>query len=228
MNKQTTVGIVTIGQSPREDVVPEIKKLAGVEAKILECGALDGLSLSEIERLAPEQGDYVLVTRLKDGAKVRLARNKLIEKMQKCIDSLAGQGADLIIILCVGEWPKFRSQKLVVMPSELICGFTLGLMGEGGKLGVIVPTEDQIDDFKRKWSKEGVEVSVVAASAYGSTAKDESTRAADRLKESGVDLVVMDCPGYSMEVKRIVQQVTGKPVMLMRSAVAAMIRGLVS
>ena len=57
MNKKTKVGMVTIGQSPRMDVVPQIKELAGIEAEYLECGALDGLSLSEVEKLAPEGGD---------------------------------------------------------------------------------------------------------------------------------------------------------------------------
>ena len=38
MNKTTKVGIATIGQSPRTDVVPEIKKLAGVDAEYLESG----------------------------------------------------------------------------------------------------------------------------------------------------------------------------------------------
>ena len=227
MNIQATLGIATIGQSPRDDVVPEMMKLAGVKAKVLECGALDGLSLSEIESLGPEEGDYVLVTRLRDGSKVRLARSKIVDKMQKCIDSLVKRGADLVIILCVGEWPKFKSEKLIVMPSEPFIGFALGLISDEGKLGVIVPAEDQIVDFKRKWSRTVVEVSVVAASAYGPTAKEESARAAEILKESGVDLVVMDCPGYNMEAKRIVQQITGKPVLLVRTGIATQIRELV-
>ncbi len=226
MKKRATIGIATIGQSPRVDVVPELKEMAGVEGEFLECGVLDGLSLPEIEKLAPEKGQYMLVTRLSDGSHARLARDKIIEKMQKCIDSLVDQGADLVIVLCVGEWPKFRSEKLVVTPSEPLCGFALGPLREGDTLGLIVPADDQIDDFKGKYRKDGVDVVALAASPYGPTAKDENIRAAETLKERDVDLVVMDCPGYTMEVKDAVQGITEKPVITVRSAIAAMIKQL--
>lgn len=227
MNRNPKVGIATIGQSPRVDVVPEIKKFAGMEAEYLECGALDGLSLSEIEDLAPEKGEYMLVARLNDGTPVRLARSKIIEKMQACIDKLVKQGADLIVILCVGEWPKFKAKKLVVTPSEPFCGFALGLLREGDRLGVVVPAQDQIEDFARKWKKEGVATIITAASPYGPAAREESKKAAEMLKQHHVDLVVMDCPGYTLGVKRMVQEITGKPVILVRAAVGAMIKQLI-
>ncbi len=227
MNKRKVLGIVTIGQSPREDVVPEMKRMAAIEAEILECGALDGLSLPEIEKLAPEKGEFLLETILKDGTAVKLSRDKLIPRVQKCIDSLVERGADVILILCLGEWPQFRSGKLVVKALEPFCAFTLGLVDTGDKIGVIVPAEEQVDDFRMKWSKEGVGVKVVAASPYSPTAKDEIARAAEILKESDVNVVVMACPGYTVEMKRIVERITGKPVVLVRSALAWMVKELV-
>ena len=227
MKKTPKIGIATIGQSPRTDVVPEIKEFAGVEAEYLECGALDGLSASEIEKLAPENSEYMLVARLNDGSHVNLARRKIVAKMQVCTDKLVERGADLVIILCVGEWPKFKSDKLVVTPSEPFCGFALGLLHEGDRLGIIVPAQDQLDDFGRKWKKQGVETIVTAALPYGANAGEESIRAAEILKEHNVDLIVMDCPGYTLEVKRLVQETTGKPVILVRTAVGAMIKQLV-
>ena len=224
MNKGLMVGMITIGQSPRDDIVPEIKQLMGINAEISECGALDGLSLSAIEKLAPEPGEYMLVSRLRDGSPVRLARSKIIEKVQQCIDSLVGRGVDLTVILCSGEWPKFSSPKLVVAPGEAFCGFTLGMVNEGDKLGIMVPDEDQVEVAERKWNKEKVKLCIAAASPFGLTANDEVTRVAKNLKESGVDLVAMDCVGYTMEKKRIVQEVTGKPVVLVRSLIASIIK----
>lgn len=224
MNKGLVVGMITIGQSPRDDIISEIKQLMAINAEIFECGALDGLSLSEIEELAPEPGDYMLVSKLRDGSPVRLARDKIIEKVQQCINSLVGHGADLTVILCSGEWPKFSSPKLVVAPGEAFCGFTLGMVNEGDKLGIMVPDEDQVDVAERKWNKEKVKLCIAAASPFGLTANDEVTRVAKNLKESGVDLVAMDCVGYTMEKKRIVQEVTGKPVVLVRSLIASIIK----
>ena len=225
MNKRKVLGIVTIGQSPREDIVPEMKRLAGIEAEILECGALDELSLPEIEKLAPEEGEFLLETVLRDGTAVKLSRNKLIPRIQKCIDSLVERGADVILILCLGEWPRFKSDKLIVRALEPFCAFTLGLVDTGDKIGVIVPAEGQVDVFREKWSKDGVEARIVAASPYSPTARDEIERAAQMLKD--VNVMVMACPGYTVEMKGIVEKITGKPVVLVRSALAWMVKELI-
>lgn len=58
------VGTVTIGQTPRTDVIPELSAILG-DVTVREAGALDGLSRAEIAGLAPQRGDYVLVTRLR-------------------------------------------------------------------------------------------------------------------------------------------------------------------
>ena len=42
-----------------------------------------------------------------------------------------------------------------------------------------------------------------------------------------VNVVVMACPGYTVEMKRIVERITGKPVVLVRSALAWMVKELV-
>ena len=47
MNKK--IGAITIGQSPRNDLIPEIESYFG-GAEILQMGALDGLDKSEIQK----------------------------------------------------------------------------------------------------------------------------------------------------------------------------------
>ena len=58
------VGMITIGQSPRSDVVPDMVEILGPGVEIRERGALDGLSPREIAALAPAPDDDLLVTRL--------------------------------------------------------------------------------------------------------------------------------------------------------------------
>ena len=69
----TKVGLITVGQSPRSDVVPDMAAILGGDVEILEAGALDGLSREQIARLAPEGDDEIIVTRLADGAPVSAA-----------------------------------------------------------------------------------------------------------------------------------------------------------
>ena len=66
------VGLITIGQSPRVDITSDIKDVLGSQIEIVECGALDNLSHEEINALRPSEGEYILVTRLRDGSTVKI------------------------------------------------------------------------------------------------------------------------------------------------------------
>ena len=72
------VGLVTIGQAPRTDVVPDMAAILGPGVEIREAGALDGLARVEIDRLAPTGDDEILVTRLTDGTAVFLGKPKIV------------------------------------------------------------------------------------------------------------------------------------------------------
>ena len=50
----TKVGLITVGQAPRSDVVPDMAAILGGDVEIVEAGALDGLTREQIAPLAPE------------------------------------------------------------------------------------------------------------------------------------------------------------------------------
>lgn len=210
------VGFITIGQSPRIDVVPEIKPYLG-NVEIIECGALDGLTLEEIKELEPKKGDYVLVSRLKDGTQVRLGREKIVKRLQECIKKLEKE-VDVIGVLCTGEFPKLTSQKLFVEPSLLLLK-TVEVLGIS-KLGVIVPDPDQIEMTKHKWKGVCKNIEVRSVSPYVGN-EEELTKVAQELKDC--DLIVFDCIGYTLNAKKIVKKVTEKPVVLPRTLMARVI-----
>lgn len=210
------VGFITIGQSPRVDVVPEIKPYLG-DVEIIECGALDGLTLEEIKELGPKEGDYVLVSRLRDGTQVRLSREKIVKRLQECIKKLEEE-VDVIGVLCTGEFPELTSRKLLVEPSLLLLK-TVDALGVSN-LGVVVPDPDQVEMTQRKWKGIAENIKVQSVSPY--IGKEEDfIKVAQELKEC--DLIVMDCIGYTLSSKRIVKEVTKKPVVLPRTLMARVI-----
>ncbi|MEM2007176.1 MAG: AroM family protein [Sulfolobales archaeon] len=215
------VGLVTIGQSPRVDVVTEVVRVLGdVSVEIVECGALDGLSREEIAALAPREGEYLLVTRLRDGTEVKVSRERIIERMQSCIDKLEQQ-VDVIGLLCTGEFPELKSRKVLIEPSDLLLKVVESL--KVSKLGVVIPSPAQVELTRRKWSSVTPEVMVASASPYTSTVED-IVRTSERLGEC--DLVVLDCIGFTTEVKKAVARATGKPVILPRTLLARVMREL--
>ena len=51
------IGLITIGQTPRDDVIPDIAPLFSSEVELLQAGALDGLTAQDIAMFAPQEGD---------------------------------------------------------------------------------------------------------------------------------------------------------------------------
>lgn len=211
-----TVGAITIGQTPRDDVTGEMEKVLGPDIRVVQAGALDGLARAEIDALAPATDDDALITRLRDGADVLVAKSRLVPRLQACIDRLAGE-ADASVILCAGVFPPFRSARPVVMPERCMAA-VVDAVFDGRRLGVIVPIAHQRQSYGARWSRVDPHVAVVVASPYDDAA--QLVDAADALRRAGVSLVVMECMGFTSGMKQIVRDVTGAPALLPASVMA--------
>jgi len=111
------IGILNIGQSPRVDVIPKLKEAIGFEVEIEEQGALDNLTWEEIKDLYPWPDDYVLITRMRDGKEVKIARH-IVERMKKCVADLERIDVDFIILLCTGEYLPGPKEEVKEFPKE--------------------------------------------------------------------------------------------------------------
>ena len=56
------IGAITVGQTPRTDLIPEIAPILGDSIEIIQMGGLDGLTKEEIQTMTPAPGDHVLVS----------------------------------------------------------------------------------------------------------------------------------------------------------------------
>lgn len=220
------LGTVTIGQAPRADLIPEMRQIIGPGVDVVEAGALDGLTLEEVQKLYPEAGDYVLITRMADGTQVKIAEKHILSRMQSRIDYLVDKGVDLIGLVCTGEFPPFKCDKLIVKPQTVLAGVVAAVV-PGLKLAVFTPDVDQVPQAAARWAANTAAsaVHVEPASPYG--VYEGITRAAENVKAWGPDIVVMDCMGYTLAMKATVAAITGKPVILARSIAARVLAELV-
>jgi protein AroM len=220
-----TIGMITIGQSPRVDVVPEIRNIMGEEIEVLEAGALDGLSLEEVKGFRPGKGDYILCTRMSDGTEIVIGKKFILPRMQQCIDRLTGRGAEMILFLCTGKFPEFSSKRLIIEPQKILDHFILAFDGPGQKTGLMIPLRDQMEQAKRKYSRMKGRIITQAASPYAK--QDEVSKAARALKRANPHVIVMHCMGYTQAMKDRVREITGKPVILARSLIARTLKELI-
>ena len=94
------LGLITIGQSPRQDIVQDMLPILGSSQELLQRGALDNLTATQLQNLAPNLGEQVLVSSLQDGTSVVMAETKVVNLLQDCIQELEQKGAQCILLLC--------------------------------------------------------------------------------------------------------------------------------
>ncbi len=217
------IGMITIGQSPRSDVVPAMAEILGDQVEILEAGALDPFSPEEVQRFRPEGTDSVLVSRMRNGTEVLLAKEKILPLLQERITMLEGQGVNAILLLCTGNFPAFQFAGLLLYPQPILQQVVAGILPQG-RLGILSPSPKQVPQSYKKWEREGIELVVEVVSPYGKG--EELTEVAARLRERNLDLIVMDCMGYNEVMKREIKMMTGKPVLLSNTLVARVIKEL--
>lgn len=216
------VGAITIGQAPRVDVTADIMDIFGGTAELLEGGGLDGLTREDIAAYAPEAGDYVLVSRLNDGTSVTFAERHILPNLQKRIDEMEAAGVKLIMFFCTGDFPDTLQSRQVplVYPCHLL-NKIVPILTKQSNIIVLTPSPLQVEQSERKWKDYVKTVTAIPASPYGDWEALE--KAAEQVREMKGDLIVLDCIGYTKEMKDLFARVTGKMVVLPRTLLARVI-----
>jgi len=212
--------LVTIGQTPRTDLVPEIREWLGDAVDVEERGALDGLDVHEVARMAPRAGDHRLVTRLADGSEVVIRRDLAHARVQAIFDDLAGEEFLCTTLLCTGHFPPFRVRGLFLEAQSIVDESVAAIARHAHAIGLMVPLEEQIEEFHfRPGPNQTLRASY--ASPYTSGRLE---RAAEELADT--DVIVMHCMGYTEAMRRTVASVSKRPVLLARRLVAAAVAQL--
>ena len=219
------IGTLTIGQSPRKDVIPEMLEVLGRNVDIIEKGALDELSLEEVMKLHPETTDSTIVTRLRDGTEVKIAKKHVIPRLKSCVLELEENGVEIIILLCTGEFPEIESRKILLRPNMIIQNIVKGILKKG-RLGVIIPSPDQILRMKERWVSTHFEVVFESVSPY-TTTNEEIVEKAKKMKNFDMDIIILNSIGFNRKTKAIFRDITGKPVLLPRTTIARITKEMI-
>lgn len=222
-----TIGFATIAESPRDDVVPHMRKYLP-EVRIVERGCLDGLGRSSIDALGPDEGEVGIVARLTSGGSTLLSHAKILPIMQHVVDELVDKdGADLIVILCGADWTDVRSPRLVVNPGRLFPN-AISALAQGRKLGIVKPSAGQVERERERYASLGIDATVTSASPYaGEDRLRQAAAAADTIRDAGCDLVWMTCIGMDGAMRDVVAERTQKPVILAHALLARIVSELV-
>ncbi len=221
-----TLGIITIGQAPRDDIAYLFAMHAPAGTRVVLRGALDGLSDSEVDAARPESGADTLYTRLRGDGKgagrdVKISKKAVIARSPQTFAKLRADGCDAIVYACTGEFPPMDGDEGVLFPSRVLNGLATGLLPRG-LLGLLIPLAEQAEKLGSKWSRPGLEV--FAEALAPSADAREAEAAARRLAAKKPDLVAMDCMSYTPATKEQVKPALGVPALLAITATGRVLR----
>ena len=218
------VGFLTIGQSPREDILAEMRPFLGEGLEILQRGALDGIPSSRLEILLPEQNDFPLISRLRDGKTVIVGKKKITPLLQEELNNLEDSGVELTALLCTEDFKSLTSSRVLIQPFQLLIQ-GLRSFGTKGCLAVFVPLGSQAELARKKWTGTGFSIEALALNPY--QAHREWTVVGAAIGNIHPDLALLDCIGYTVAAKESLRKALGKPVLLPRTLLASFVREIV-
>ncbi|HUQ44735.1 MAG TPA: AroM family protein [Candidatus Limnocylindria bacterium] len=200
------VGAVTIGQTPRPDLLEPLLARIGTEAEVIEAGALDGLTRDELPSRrslsGPDaHGVYPLTTWLRDGSSVTLDEADLAPLVQAAIARAEDAGAALTLLLCAGGFHDATARRTLLRPFDAAVARlrALGLR----RIGVIVPYEGQVEAARRKWQAAGFDATLLVGDPASLALSADG---------DAVDALVLDYVGHASRVIDALQGRTALPV----------------
>ncbi|MER8003512.1 AroM family protein [Streptomyces sp. NPDC095613] len=223
------LGLVTIGQAPRSDLRPDAEPLLpGV--RLVEHGALDDERFDgeagsvTRRRLAPEPGEAPLVSRLRDGGSVVLGHAAVVPRMARAVARAERDGAAATLLLCTGHFPAVEATRPLLFAEPLVQRAVAAVVGDD-PVGVVCPHPDQAEDVAGRWS-DVLPGTVRAAGADPYAPREralaEVAEAARALTGAGSSWLVLDCIGYTEEMRRTAARAADRPVLLARALAVRM------
>ncbi len=216
----TTVRFVTIGQTPRTDMVPDLVARLPAETVVREVGALDGLDDAAVAALAPGSGEARLVTRMADASQVVVGKAKMHARLQEMLDGMDRDPSVVTVLLCTGEFPALRGPGVFLDAQHLVDHGVAALCSGMRRIGLLLPAAEQAGEFHWKPASHQ-DLRITWASPYVGDRFDEAAR-----ELSGCDVIVMHCMGFTEEQRRRVARASERPVLLARRFVAAAVAQL--
>jgi protein AroM len=208
-----TLGLVTIGQSPRVDVLPDLLPALAGRAWV-EHGALDLATASVLADIAPREGEVPLVSRMRDGSRASMVHERVLPLVAEAVERCAADGADAVLLMCTGHFEPFATS-IPVYAAEPLAQEAIVRTAEPG-FGVINPVADQLDEARARWqARAGHPVPSAAADPYTAPLA-EIADAGRLLAAQGATSIVLDCFGYSATMADAVRRATNLPVHLTR------------
>ncbi len=208
----------------------DMQEIWGDDVELSFASVITEKTAEAMQPYASDKGDRVLMSGLDDNTVTTVSINKVTAPVEELLAGTKDK-ADFAFFSCAGDFRKLPSPVLTVQPNLLLRGVVQSLLQPSMKLGVITPGEPQVPHVFTSW--------LPYLEAIGMT-KDQlvvdwtppnlemATKCAQRLADQHVDLVVIECLGFKEDLRKPIAAIVKKPVLLVRTVVANVIKEITS
>lgn len=209
---------LTVGRTPRIDLLPEILEILDMDLDVVERGVLDDLTPDEIDEMLARPGEDALCTLLSENIRVVLSKAAVRRKLERILHDIKPYDCDLVVLLTTGLLRDFHSPRPMVNAQRAVEAAIMSLSSNGQTIGLIHPLERQV-----------TEIDIPVLQRFNVTASHASEGDRDQLARavmdvSGSDVIVLHSVSYTEADRNLVAQASRKPVLLTRRIIATSIR----
>ena len=140
----------------------------------------------------------------------------LVPHLSRCAGELADHGAALALLICAGAFPDIASPIPILYPGRIVPAVVAQLSATRS-IGIVTPNPGQAASARRHWQSRGFRVEISVASPKEDGALE---RAARELIQPDLELIVLDCMGFSPQAGRRMHKLTGRPVICPQGLIA--------
>lgn len=201
------IGALTIGQSPRPDLVDPLKQILP-ECEVLQAGALDALTIKELPEVA--DATYPLVTRMQNGSQITVDESFLAPKLDGALKLLEARGVLATLLMCAGTFTNLRGTQPIYKPFNIGCSVLRALNMKS--IGLIAPVIEQEEPIRHRWEAEGWETTVWNADLRVQDKKFYQ-QIRNQILVNDLECIVLDYFGHPSEQVSQLQKTIDLPIL---------------
>lgn len=208
------------------DGLADMEKIWGNGMEVRLLSVLADKTPEAIVPYAVDGGDRILMLGLEDGTSAMISIDKLIPRVEEMLAGLRGQ-ADFALFACAGDFPRMTSPLPMIQPNIVFRNMMKAILQPPMRLGVITPGEKQIPHVFASWLPYLAEAGLSEENLvvdWSPASQESVTRCAQRLAAKKVDLVAVECLGYKEELREVIFREVKKPVILVRTVIAHLVK----
>lgn len=219
-----------MGNSPRPDLITDLRMVIPLKIPIIEIGILDGLSTKKVNKMVAKDNNKQIITKIKSGETIILNSVLVKKSINKIILNLEldKDNNDNILIACDENYSfqhikKKEQIKTIFLPYQILTQSISTIINKK-RIAILLPIEGQELTIGKKWLKFSNDCTFFTVNPFED---GQIKNVVSKLKTGNYDFIIMDCFGYTIEQKEYIKREIKIPIISSREVIITIIQYII-